>query len=128
MARRKNEPFDRDAWITKYMRRALAKMWLWYPPRKEFKDAAEGVDGLYGCIQCAGRFPRSYVEVDHIVPAIPVEAVGMSWDEKINGRLDYPTNWRIVCKGCHKAKTKRENEKRREYKVPRNRKKVPGEV
>ena len=106
MAKRKRKPFDPDSWIDRQMRRALARMWLFWPPRKEFKDSKEESDGLYPCDNCGNRFERNAVAVDHIRPAVPVNEVQATWDAKIKSRLCFEENFQLLCSQCHAGKTK----------------------
>ena len=113
---RKRKPFVRDEWIEKYMKRALNQMWQWWPLRKEFKNARFKDSGLGQCDDCKNWFEREDTEVDHINPAVPVDQILTSWDEKINRKLCETSNMSLLCKPCHKRKSKNENAARRSFK------------
>ena len=112
--------FDPEKWIDKQMRRALSRMWLFWPPRKLFKDSKEESDGLYPCDNCGNRFERNAVAVDHIRPAVPVNEVQATWDAKIKSRLCFEENFQLLCSQCHLQKSKIENAVRREFKKKTN--------
>jgi 5-methylcytosine-specific restriction endonuclease McrA len=65
---------------------------------------------LYGCTLCGGEFSSKDVQVDHTDP------IGSctSWDEFIEKLYCETTNLQVVCKVCHKIKTKEEREGKKE--------------
>ena len=58
----------------------------------------------YLCAKCNNEFTAKEVEVDHVEP------IGRekSWDEFINGLFCEQDNLQVLCKPCHKKKTKEE--------------------
>lgn len=53
-------------------------------------------------------------DVDHKFPVIDPEIGWVNWDSYFMRLLDvHPDNLSVVCKACHKRKTKNENQKRR---------------
>lgn len=68
----------------------------------------------YLCAGCGELFPAKLVAVDHIEPVVP--ATGFDdWDGVIQ-RLYCPAgNLQVLCKDCHKLKTKQENEERKAH-------------
>ncbi len=82
------------------------------------------------CNKCKVLFERSGLQADHIEPIIPVtgwpEAPRSSLYEHNRGPdmnvLVYrcfvkPTDYQMLCKPCHKEKSKRENEKRQQIRT-----------
>lgn len=67
------------------------------------------------CSKCGGHFPQKDVEVNHKIPVVPVEGF-TSWDVVIDRLFCEKDGLEIVCKPCHKAITKLENEQRKNYK------------
>lgn len=68
----------------------------------------------YECNQCKGHFPAKDVEVNHILPVVPVEGF-TSWDLIIERMFCEKDGLEVVCKPCHKEITKKENEERKSY-------------
>lgn len=72
----------------------------------------------YECNICHKLFPLSNMDVDHIIPIIKDEFT--SWDDVINKMYCEEDNLQVICKDCHKEKTKSETEKRKLYRRSRN--------
>lgn len=66
------------------------------------------------CAVCGKPEAKSYMEVDHIDPIIPVDSAleDMSWDQVIDRIWCEPENLQVVCESCHKEKTKAERKQR----------------
>lgn len=67
----------------------------------------------YKCNNCNGLFKSSEVNVDHVIPVIESgkSQHDYTWDEYID-RMDCSiSNLQVLCKVCHKVKTKRERKK-----------------
>jgi 5-methylcytosine-specific restriction endonuclease McrA len=58
----------------------------------------------YKCASCEKEFTSTNVQVDHI------EAIGScsTWDEFIDRLFCEKENLQVLCKPCHKIKTKKE--------------------
>lgn len=65
----------------------------------------------YECNRCHKLFPAKEVEVNHIVPVVPVTGF-TTWDETIERMFCEQSGLETVCKPCHKGITKQENEER----------------
>lgn len=61
----------------------------------------------YRCAKCKKDFPQSNVQVDHIDP------IGScaTFDEFVERLFCEKENLQVLCKPCHKKKTKKENKK-----------------
>lgn len=72
----------------------------------------------YRCAECKKAFAAHELEVDHIIPIIPVNQTldDLSWDELVDRIWCDVANLSVLCKTDHKAKSKLENKQRREYK------------
>lgn len=70
------------------------------------------------CSACGSMEAKSNVQVDHEVPLIPLDRSleDMTWDEVVGRLWCDESNLKILCKPCHKIKTKAENQQRRENK------------
>lgn len=77
---------------------------------------SEGLD-VYECAHCRNYFARSHIDLDHIV------AVGKS-PESLEELLvavqnTITHNLQLLCKPCHKKKTKEDNAKIKKMRAPR---------
>jgi 5-methylcytosine-specific restriction endonuclease McrA len=99
--------------------RAGARRW---PPKFEtLADACVGqkvnwktgrVAKHYTCNACKQEFTSKDVEVDHISPVVDPSTGFVDWDTFI-ARLYCPKeNLQVICKPCHKIKSKEERKKR----------------
>lgn len=70
--------------------------------------------GVYLCAHCNGRFGPKEIDVDHILPVIPLNG-SKSFDEIIPRLFCDSDNLQVLCKPCHKTKSKAENKLRFEY-------------
>lgn len=73
------------------------------------------------CETCGKHEAKSNVQIDHINPVIKINETldDLSWDQLIDRLWCDISNLAIICKPCHKAKSKEENKERREYKKRR---------
>ncbi len=128
----KHEPdFD----VFQHFKIQLRERFYKWPPHKKVKMAARSEtvrfkkDGTkykipwvrYECNHCKGLFQGNRVQVDHVEPVEPVERVEYAdfYDRmrQYFDRLFVPVEGlQILCKECHKKKSKEENAKRRENK------------
>lgn len=107
-----------------YIRSALRRIWLWHPVRAEAIRNARVAPGTVACRKCGVRMKenppkgiKKDYDVDHIVPASESAAAITSWDDFIRRLLEVTANdVRVLCKGCHSEKTKKENEDRQSAK------------
>lgn len=63
---------------------------------------------FYTCNECKEAFPAKLVEVNHIIPVIPITGFD-NWDSVIKRMFCEKEDLEVVCKICHKAITKQEN-------------------
>lgn len=66
----------------------------------------------YLCRVCQIAYPAKQVEVNHIIPVIPTTGFD-SWDGVISRLFCEEDGLEVLCKPCHKAITKLENEERK---------------
>lgn len=68
----------------------------------------------YKCACCGGDFPVKEVQVDHLEPLIPTDGTSQNdWNVIIGRALIEIEGFQVLCKPCHKVKTKEENDERR---------------
>jgi len=98
--------------FSKYILRALRKLFFYWPPRKEARKRAlvkkEGKNEYYTCAICRSIFIRKDTHVDHIIPVVGPEGI-TSFDAYIDNLFCPMENLRVLCKGCHNEKTREEN-------------------
>ena len=70
------------------------------------------------CSACGKLEPSYLCEVDHDIPIIPVDSSlnEMTWDEIVDRVWCDENNLKVMCKPCHKSKSKDENKERRKLK------------
>jgi len=62
----------------------------------------------YTCAHCLHEFPAKDVEVDHIDPVVSTSDGFMDWNIFIDRLYCPKENLQVLCKVCHKKKTKEE--------------------
>ena len=111
-------PYQRfHNWVLSLLRRGSAT----FPNRAlAYKKAHAGrfknpktdrLSAHYTCASCAGIFPSSQVEADHIEPVIPVTG-WESWDDTVSRLFCSVDGYQILCKDCHVLKSAEENKLR----------------
>lgn len=68
----------------------------------------------YRCASCGELFPSTLVAVDHIEPVVDTSGF-TSWDSVISRLFCSVEGLQVLCKECHKVKTKQENEERKAH-------------
>ncbi len=98
--------------IQTVVRSALRRAWLWSPMRTEAKKKARIERNSYRCAKCKETFPSREIAIDHVTPVTPVAGFD-SWDGFISRLFCPPSKLAVMCKPCHKIKTKSENDLRK---------------
>lgn len=103
------------------LRTALRRVWLYSEERKLVLARARVSRGVYRCENdnCSKLVGPKLIQVDHIVPATPLEGIQKPEDWGIFiKRLLYCGMHMLmaICKDCHAIKTKEENKQRKELK------------
>jgi 5-methylcytosine-specific restriction endonuclease McrA len=62
----------------------------------------------YTCAHCKEEYPSKDVEVDHISPVVDVETGFIDWNTFIDRLFCPKENLQVLCKVCHRQKTKEE--------------------
>lgn len=115
-----------EEWIKKlngYFIGACRKWLRWSPIYREaLKKATVKRDKhgeWYKCNACSSEVRRSEKHVDHILPVVPTNKSFdyFDWNTyRDRMGLRTPVPLQILCRVCHKKKTKKENEERRRWK------------
>lgn len=63
----------------------------------------------YRCSFCKRDFIQKHIQVDHIIPIAPFK----DWNECIEKMFCEADNLQVLCKPCHKKKTKIDNQANR---------------
>lgn len=108
-----------------FIKSTLRKGTTRWPPKYEVLNAAKRgkqVNAATGriaehflCAGCGELFPSKFVVVDHIQPVVPVTGF-VNWDDVITRMFCDVEGLQVLCKECHKIKTKEENAQRKLYK------------
>lgn len=69
----------------------------------------------YLCQSCKNEFVAKDVEVNHIIPVIPISGFD-DWGKTIERLFCEEDGLEVLCKPCHKSLTKQENEERKRNK------------
>lgn len=110
-ARNRVEDFDPVAHSKAYIRRGWKRAPM--PLLVEYK--AQVGRGKYQCAKCPSIVKRKQYDIDHIEPVQPVDQPQIDVNTFVE-RLYCPAeNLQLLCKPCHKEKTKAENILRHKY-------------
>lgn len=65
---------------------------------------------MFECQDCHNAFKRTEVQIDHIEPVIPVnkKTEDLDWNTIIDRMFCGSENLQVLCKPCHKNKSKEE--------------------
>lgn len=103
-----------DKHIFEFVLRVLRRASYKWPARTIAKKDARIERGVYECNYCKKHFGPKEINIDHIVPVIPIH--GSTDLNEIVPRLFCPSDGlQVLCKPCHKVKTQAENKRRRQY-------------
>jgi 5-methylcytosine-specific restriction endonuclease McrA len=119
--KKKPRPYPDKVLIKGALRRLMARSPIVYEVKeKAVHKKKKGPRGgkVYICKICKKTFAGKDVQVDHIIPVVPLDSClqDMTYEE-IVARIFCPKkNLQVVCKTCHKEKTKEERAERKKYK------------
>lgn len=106
------KPFDLHKFILQWLRRGSYRM----RARTIAMTWARVSRGKYNCAKCNKTFGRKEIQVDHLIPVVDPLIGFVDWETYINRLFVDAAGLQILCKPCHKEKSKSENEIRREVK------------
>lgn len=103
---------DFQTWLMKELRRAHYK----WKPKLQTKTNARVSRGKYKCAKCGELFGPTQIDIDHIEEVIDPVKGFVDWNEYIERLFSPLSNYQVLCKACHKAKTQENMKIRRENK------------
>lgn len=76
------------------------------------------------CSMCQSVRPDSQMELDHVVPVVPIEGpprrkdndLLMDWNVWLDRAYVFEEGWRVLCESCHYNVTQKQNDKRARFK------------
>lgn len=104
------KPLEKTGFVIAMLRRAT---YMW-PAFTEALGRARVSRGVYRCAHCTDHFGRKEIHKDHIKPVVPLTGWD-DWNGFINRLFCTADDLQILCKACHKKKTKAEGEVRKRY-------------
>jgi 5-methylcytosine-specific restriction endonuclease McrA len=66
----------------------------------------------YACAICRKLFTSTDIQIDHIDPVVDPKVGFVSWDVYISRMYCEADNFQVLCKPCHKIKTKEERQQK----------------
>ena len=104
---------EKYTFLQKFIINALRRSSLRWPSKNTAKARARVQHGLYECNICKIRVGPKAIDVDHIEPVIDPITGFQNYDIFIERLFCGPENLQVLCKPCHKLKSKEENRIRR---------------
>ena len=92
----------------------LRKASRFWAPARECLTKARIARGIYKCQMCSKIVNNKEIKIDHINPVIPIEGF-KAWDEVVERLFCEEDGYQAICKDCHDAKTKKENDQRKAF-------------
>jgi len=109
-----------DAKLKAFVIQTLRRGTYRWEGRYNAKKASKIARNQYVCNACKGVFGNKDINLDHILPVVPVDGFknGQPWDwnEYIERMFPNQEGYQILCSSCHDLKTLEENSSRRENK------------
>lgn len=102
----------------KYVIKALRRLFLYWPARRECRHLAERGKDLYLCAKCNIIYIRKDTHVDHVIPVIDPQIGFVDWNTYVERLFCQTSNLVILCRECHGKKTREENTIRRDKARP----------
>ena len=112
-----------DARYRSFIKSGLRSASQRWPPRykvlaasrrgKRINPASGRLAEMHECRNCKSLFPTKEVEVNHIIPVVPVKGFD-SWDGVIERLFCEENGLEVLCKPCHKIVTDEEKKQRKE--------------
>lgn len=105
-------------WWERFILARARQVWGWSPARKEALKKALVAPNRWRCAKCGTLCDSKDREVDHQYPVVDPQIGWVNWDSYFSRLLDVDASrLDVVCKACHKEKTRAENQKRRRPKA-----------
>lgn len=117
---RKAKPANRNTFVKFALRRASLK----WPPRNQAMRNARVERGKYKCAMCEEIFGPTEVQLDHIKPVVDIQEGFVDLNTYVERLLPYEDGWQCLCKSCHDIKTSIEDAMRSNQSEIENAKKL----
>lgn len=125
----KEKPYNDGQWtearFNSFVKSALRSASQRWPPKYQVLNEAKLGKRInqktgrlaehYVCAACREAFPLKEVQVNHIVPVVPVSGFD-SWDGVVKRMFCERNGLEVLCIPCHKVNTRKENEQRKSSK------------
>jgi len=95
-----------------WLQRELRRLHFRHQPRKDALADARVKRGQYKCAHCGHIFGPKEIDIDHVEPVVNPATGFKGWDEYVNRLFVSKEGYQVLCKECHKQKSKEENETR----------------
>lgn len=76
---------------------------------KKINPSSGRLAQFYLCNRCKKEYTNKDVEVDHIIPVVDPKVGFVDWNTFIDRMFCERSNYQVLCKPCHKKKTKEES-------------------
>ena len=120
----KDKPYNDGTWtegrFNSFIKSTLRSGSQRWPPKyKALNEAKRGkkineksgrLAEHYNCAACRNDFPAKDIQVDHIHPVIDPRIGFTTWDDVIKRMFCEQEDFQILCRECHKEKTKSEKQ------------------
>lgn len=103
--------------MQEFVLRALRRASLRWPARTKVKQAARVGRNRYECAKCKAIVPNKAISIDHVAPCVDPETGFVDWNSYVVRLFVPEEGLQALCKACHAAKSKAENERRKEVKA-----------
>lgn len=73
--------------------------------------------GIYECSACRRNVANKDKRLDHILPVVSEGLGFIGWDSYVERLLCKASGFQVLCGECHRIKTERENEQRKQIRA-----------
>lgn len=124
MKEKKPKPYPDKSIIKGALRRVFARSPMIHSVLADsVHPTAKGPKGgkQYVCSNCKQTYAGNKVAVDHIVPVVPLDQTvqDLDYNEMVKRIFCSKNNLQVLCENCHKDKTKKERDFRKQAKMMR---------
>lgn len=107
-----------DSGFRTFLMSGLRRLSRFWEPAKSVIDRARIARGMYQCSACNKIVGHKEIKADHINPVVPVDGF-TDWNDIVARMFCEESGFQALCKICHDAKTKKENDQRKSWRKER---------